>query len=227
MGQGQPQRLPHDLGRRGRAEELASASRRGASAAGKRGCLLERYFPVSEPRPNRLYPPRILSFFGGQHDPARDQDRGLVLRSRQGEHHGWKALVASGHPQNSGARGQRSDQSSKDDGRVISVGKAVHHACRPLRSPVTRIGDEGSEREAAQLVELSRRGIHEQPHFPMARVVAQRHGPAIGLTQAALRAQDQELFSVQACRIPPHAHVLAKAKDISAGMLEEKLLREG
>ncbi len=61
----------------------------------------------------------------------------------------------------------------------------------------------------------------------MACVIAQGDGRAVLGADAALRAQDEEFGPAQEARVPAHARVLAEAKEVAAGRVQEHFLVEG
>jgi hypothetical protein len=77
-------------------------------------------------------------------------------------------------------RRQRADQAPQDDGGVVAVGEAVHHARRALRAPVARVGAEAGERDGAAEPQLLGRRLHEQAHLPVASVIAEGERRAVG-----------------------------------------------
>ena len=61
----------------------------------------------------------------------------------------------------------------------------------------------------------------------MSGVIAQGDGRPIVRAQAAVRAEDQELFATQRFRGPPHAGVLRKAEKIAGWLFEQHFRGEG
>ena len=89
----------------------------------------------------------------------------------------------------------------------------------------------GSEQNAAngsapRRAEFSRGFFDEQTDFPVARVVAERDGRAVGVADASLRAENQKGRLPGEGGRPAHAHVLAQAEDIAARPLGEHFGRE-
>ena len=67
---------------------------------------------------------------------------------------------------------------------------------------------------------------HQQPHFPVAGVEAQRDGCAIFGTQPAMRAQNQKLRIAETRSLPAHARVLAEPEEIPRGLGQQHLGRQ-
>ena len=99
---------------------------------------------------------------------------------------------------------------------VVAVGQAVHHAVRALRAAVARIGDEAGKRDQCAPPQRLGRGPHEQSDLPVAGVVAEGEGSAVGLANAALGAEDQDFGLLERGRLPAHADVLRPAEDVAA-----------
>ncbi len=70
------------------------------------------------------------------------------------------------------------------------------------------------KRRGAQRLQLARGFGHQQTHFPVAGVKAQRDRLAVLRAQAAMRAQNQKLGIEQARGIPAHAGILRQAEEI-------------
>jgi hypothetical protein len=60
----------------------------------------------------------------------------------------------------------------------------------------------------------------------MSRVEPQRDRRAIGVSEAAERADDRELSSAELVGAPPHPDVLRKAEEVAAGRVAEHLRGE-
>jgi hypothetical protein len=117
--------------------------------------------------------------------------------------------------------GQRAREAPQHHGRVVAIRQAVEHAGRALGTAVTGIGDIARERHRAMRRELTRGRFDEQAHLEMPGVVAERNGFAIRLTQAAVSGKDQHLVAAHQRRIPTHAGVLAPAKQVTRGLIQE------
>ena len=65
--------------------------------------------------------------------------------------------------------------------------------------------------------------LHEQADFPVAGVIPERDGPAVGGADAALGAEHQELRPAQLARVPAHAGVLGQPEDVAARPLDQHL----
>jgi len=69
-------------------------------------------------------------------------------------------------------------------------------------------------------------GFHLQDHLPVAAVVAEGDGAAIGGAEAAGGAEDEELLAAQVGRVPAHADILAPAEEVAAGSVAEHVVGE-
>ena len=129
VGQGHAEGLGDDLRGRGGAEELAAAAGAGAGAAAQFGGLLERDLAVGEAGADGLDLAGVLALLGRQRDAAGDEDAGQVASSRPGPS-SWRAGPCRRWRRRArpSRRGQRADQPAEDDGGVVAVGQAVHHA---------------------------------------------------------------------------------------------------
>ena len=76
------------------------------------------------------------------------------------------------------------------------------------------------ERNALSTAKFLRRRLHEQADFPMASMIAERDGLAVGRAKSALRAENQKLFAPDFCRVPTHAGILRQPEKIAAGTLQ-------
>ena len=142
-----------------------------------------------------------------------------------------RAIIIAGSPLSQVAtpmtprsRRQRADQPPQDHRGVVAIGQAVHHAGGALRAAVAGIGAEAGEGDAAERLQLVRRRLHEQADFPVAGVIAERDGRAVGVADAAGRAEDQELAAAQFGRLPAHADVLRPAEQVAARRFAQHLL---
>ncbi len=223
MRQRHPERLADYLRSGGRSEKLAAAARRGAGAAQSFGRGLERDLPVREAGAGRLDLARVFVIFGKQRDTAGDEDGRKVARGGQRHHHGGEALVAGRDTEHAGTRGQRADQPAEDRSRVVAVGQRIEHSGGALGAAVARIGAIGRERDGAARLQLFGRGVHQQADFPMACVIAERHGRTVGRADSAVRAEDQELLAAERRGLPAHAGILAPAKEVARGTMEQHL----
>ncbi len=178
---------------------------------------------MREARPDGLHGARVLPLPGRQRDAARDQHARQVAERGQRHGHGGQALVAGRDAQHPAPRGQRARETPQHDGRVVAVGEAVHHARGALGAAVARIGAEARERQPAQRGDLLRGRLHQQPDLPVPGVIAERHRPAVGGADTALRGEHQVLRPAQLARVPPHARVLGHAEDVAAGALAQHL----
>ena len=130
------------------------------------------------------------------------------MHSSQGDHHGRQTLVTRRHAKDTTSGRQGPYQSPEDHRRIITVRQAVHHAGRPLRAPVARIGAESGKRDASERGQFFRRGLHQQANLPVTRVVTQGYGRTICRTDTTLGAQNEILLPVQFGRVPAHAGIL-------------------
>src|SRR5262249_41356529 len=121
---------------------------------------------------------------------------------------------------------ERSNEPTKNLGRVVPIRKAVEHPHRALSSPVTGVGTIGRERNGFEVSQFARRGLNEQSDFPMAGVITEGNWFSIGRATAALGTEDEELFAAQFTRIPAHAGVLGPAENIAAGRFGQHLRRQ-
>ena len=227
MRHGKAERFGHNLRRRSGAEELAAAARRRTGAAAQFGGFLERELPVGVARADGLHGAGIDAVGGRQRHAARHRDGRHVVTRGQCHQHRRQALVARRDADHRAARGQRSDQPSQDQRRVVAVRQAVHHSGRSLGAAVARVGDKTGKREQARTAKRLGRRAHQQPDFPVPGVIAQCQRRAIRLAHAALSAEDEGLGTPQLRRLPAHAHVLRPAEDIAAGAVQQVVGRDG
>ena len=68
--------------------------------------------------------------------------------------------------------------------------------------------------------------LHQDPHFPVTRVVAQCNRPPVRSTHPAQGAEDEILIAPQLFRAPSHTGVLAVGEDVPAGRFQHLLLGE-
>ena len=216
MRQGETERLGDHLAGGGRAHELAAAPRRAARPAAHLGGVLQRDLVAGEPRSERLHLGRVLGLLGEQRDATRHEHRGQVRHARQRHEHRRQALVAGGDAQHPAARGQRTDEAAQHDGGVVAVGEAVQHAGRAVGAAVARVADIPGERNGAGRGEFPRGLLHQQADLPVAGMVAEGDGRAVGCADAALGAEDEELPAEHRRGRPAHAGVLGPAEEVAA-----------
>ena len=226
MRKGHPQRLGHDLGGRRRAEELAAAAGAGARPAAQFRGFEEGQLPVGVAGADGLDLARVLADARGEGHAARDDHAGQVPGPGQGEHHRREPLVAGGDSDDPLAARQRADQPAEDDGRVVSVGEAVHHAGRPLRPTVAGVGHRPGERDGAAGPQLLGRRADEQAHLPVPGVVAQRDRLAGRAAEPAHRAEDQERLAADLLGRPAHARILGQAEQVPGRPFAEHRVRQ-
>src|SRR6185295_1625347 len=106
---------------------------------------------------------------------------------------------------------------------VVAVWKAVEHSGSALRAPVAGIGAGSGEWNRAQTFQLPGGGFHQQPHFPVARMIAERHRRTIRVTDSAVCAEDEDLLAAHGRRIPTHAGVLAPPEQIARWTRQQHL----
>ena len=227
VGQRQAERFGDDLAGGRRAQELAAAAGRCAQAWQPSSAASSSVIsPWAKRAPIVCTLPASSPSVGGSVTPPGTRMPG---RSR------WpaSAIIMAGSPLSQvatpstpRARGQRADQPAQHDGGVVAIGQAVHHAGRALRAAVARVGDKAGEGDGAQPAELLGRGLHQQADLPVAGVVAERDGAAVGRADAALRAEDQELAAAQLGRVPAHAGVLRQAEDGAGGRQAQEFVVE-
>ena len=111
--------------------------------------------------------------------------------------------------------------------RVVSVGQRIEHPHGALGAAVAGIGAIGGEGNGPLALQFLGRGIHQQPDFPVAGVVAQRYGSAVGGANPAVGAQDQELFAAQQSRVPAHSGVLRPSEQIPRGARQQHFRGNG
>ena len=159
--------------------------------------------------------------------PPGTSTPGQVFRAREGHHHGGQPLVAGGDAEHSLAARQRSNQAAEDDGGIVAIREAVHHAGRPLGPAVARVGDHAGKRDDIEPSQLLGRFLDEQADLPVARVIAQRDRLAVRPAQAALRAQNQIRIACDLGGRPAHAGVLSQAEKVARGPVREHLVGQG
>ena len=164
---------------------------------------------------------------GKQRHAAGNQHARQIARAGQRHHHRGQSLVAGGYAEDAAARGQGADQASEDAGRVVAVGQGIEHAGGALGAAVARVGAIGRERHGAQALQLFRRGVHEQRHFPVPGVIPEGDGRAIGGANAAVGAEDEKLFAAEQGGVPAHAGVLGPAEEVAGGAVEQHFRRYG
>src|SRR5437660_152876 len=79
--------------------------------------------------------------------------------------------------------------------RAVPIRQTVEHTGRALCAAIARIRNESGKRNRLQAPKLRRRLLDEQADFPVTRVIAQRERFSIGISQTALRAQNEKLFA--------------------------------
>ena len=219
--------LGDDLAGGGRAHELAAAAWRTAGLAAHLGGVFEGDFLAGETGRERLDFAGVLGVLGEERDAAGHENGWEIGRAGEGEEHRREALVAGGDAEHAAARGERAYQATKYDGGVVAVGEGVEHAGGAVGAAVAGIAHVTGERNRAVGGEGARGLLHEQTHFPVAGVVAERNGRAVGRADAALGAKNEELFPEHGGRRPAHAGVLRHAEKIAAGHAGERRGVEG
>ena len=221
------ERFTHHLRRRRRAEELTAAARTGARAAQILRRVLQRNLVVRIPRAHRLHASRVFALFGQQRGAARNQDARELRRARQRHHHRGQTLIAGGHADHAVARRQRADLPPEHRRRIVPVRQTVEHPGRSLRASVARVGAVGRERHGAVRRKLLRRGLHQQPHFPVPRVIAERHRRAVFAPDTAVRGENQNLFAAQQLRVPAHPRVLRPPEQVAGRPVQQHFGGDG
>jgi hypothetical protein len=221
------QRLADHLRGSGGAQELASAAGRRASAAQHIGGILQGHLTACEARSGGLHFAGVLAIRRLQGDAAGNQNAGERARGGESHHHRREALVASGHTDYTAARGQGTDQAAEDAGGVVAVSQRVEHAGGALRAAVAGVGAVGGEGDGPERFELPGRGFHEQADFPVAGVVAERDGRAVGRADASVSAEYEDFLAPERGRIPAHTGVLRPSEDVARRFGDEHLGRDG
>ncbi len=227
MGQRHAERFADDLGGGGGAEELAASAGRGAGAAEDFGSGFESHLAAGIAGSGGLDLAGVFTFFREQADTAGNQHGGKVAGGGEGHHHGGQSLVAGGDAQDAGAGGQRADEAAEDGGGVVAIGQRIEHAGGALGAAVAGVGAVGGEGDGAVGLELFGGGVHEQADFPVAGVVAESDGRAVGGADSAMGAEDEELLTAERGRVPAHAGVLAQAEEVAGRAVEEHLGGDG
>ena len=166
----------------GGAEELAAAAGAGAGPAAELGGLLERELAVGEAGADGLDLAGVLALARAAASRRRGRGR------RAGRCMPARAIIIAGRPLSQVATPstplrvrQRADQAAEDDGRVVAVGQAVHHAGRALGAAVARVGDHARRTATTpSRLQLLGRRLHQQADLPVAGVIAQRDRRAVG-----------------------------------------------
>ena len=114
-----------------------------------------------------------------------------MLRAGQRHHHGGQPLVAGGDPEDSLAARQRPDQTPENDGRVIAIRQAIHHAGGSLCTAVTGVGNHAGKWDDVEPTQLLGGFFDQQANLPVAGVITESDRLAIGPAQAALGAQNK------------------------------------
>jgi hypothetical protein len=191
------QRLADHL-RRGRgSQKLTAAARCRAGAAEHVGGILQGHLAAGETRAGRLHFAGVLSVGGLQGDAAGNQDARQIARGGERHHHRGETFVASGHADHAAPRGQGTDEAAKNAGRVVAVSQRVEHAGGALRAAVAGVGAIGSEGDGAERFELLGGGVHQEADFPVAGVVPERDGRAVGRADAAVGAENEEFLAAE------------------------------
>ena len=208
MRQRKPEGLADHLRRRRGPEELTAAPGRGAGAAPELCSLLQRDEPMRKSGADGLHRTRVFPLLRGKgHAPGNEHAR-KVGTSGERHHHCGKALVAGSNSENASSRGQRTNQPAKYLGCIITIREAVHHPLCSLSSSITGIGAIAGERRESAGLQFLRCRPHQKADLPVTGVVSESYRLPIGRANAALRAQDQELFASQLGGFPAHAGVL-------------------
>ena len=158
--------------------------------------------PCAKRAPEDCTLPASSPSSGEQRDAAGHQHAGQIVHARQRHHHGRQSLVAGGDADDAAARGQRADQAAEDGRGIVAIGQGIEHAGGALRAAVAGVGAVGGEGDGAERLQFLGGGVHEQPDLPVAGVVAERDGRAIGGADAAVGAEDQEFLAAERCRSP-------------------------
>ena len=226
MRQAHPQCFADDLGSRRGSEELTAAAGSGTGATAHVGGILQTDFSVCEARADSLDFPGIFAGCRRQRHTARDEDARQFLHGGECHHHRGQAFIARGNPDDTFSRRQGADESAENLRRIVAVSEAIHHPDGALRSAITRIGAVAGERDSVKFLQLMRHRLHEESYLPMPGVITERDGTAIGRTDTALRAEDEELLAAKFCRCPAHGGVVAQPKDVATWPSQEHLFGE-
>ena len=221
MGQRHAQGFGRHLAARRRAHELAAPAGRTAGLAAHFRRVFQSDLPVGEAGGQRLHLGRVLRLLGHQHHAARHEDAGQVAHARQGHHHRRQAFVTGGDADDAPAGGKRADQAAEDDGGVVAVGQAVEHPLRAIGPSVAGIAAIARKGYRPGGGEGPRRLFHQESDFPVAGVIAQSHGRAVGTADAAMGAEDEKFLAQELARVPAHARILREPEHPAArGILE-------
>ena len=127
---------------------------------------------------------------GEQRDAARYEHARQIARRGQRHHHRRQALVARRDAEHAAPRRQRSDQAPEDRRRVVPVRQAVEHRASCPASGRRRGRCTRRQTESRRCSLKSRgRGLHQQPDFPVPRVIPERDRRSVGRADAAVRAR--------------------------------------
>src|SRR5262245_36472874 len=159
------------------------------------GRFYQSDFAVRETCADRLDLSGVFTDCGRESHAAWDENSWKWTVGRECQHGGRQPLITSGHPDQAAPERQRSNEAPKYRGCVVTVGQAVHHPRRSLRSPVTRVADEGGKGQTFELIELLGGGPHQQTDFPMTGVIAQRNRVSVFSPNATLSSQNEKLLA--------------------------------
>ena len=204
----------------GGAQELTASAGGGAGPAAEFGSLFDADLAVGESRADGLDAAGVFALVGEESHAAGDQHAGEIVHGGERHHHGGQSFIAGGDADHAAARGEGADQAAEDGGGVVAVGEAVEHAWSALGAAVAGVGAIGGEGDGAGGFEFARGGFHEQADFPVAGVVAEGDGRAVGGADAAVGGEDEKFLGVDLRRVPAHAGVLGPAEEVAGGTVE-------
>jgi hypothetical protein len=141
-------------------------------------------------------------------------------------HHGGKTFVAGGYADDASTSRERANKPAEDDGRVVAIGEGIEHSNGALGTSVAGIADGTGEGNGAERSEFARGGFHHETDFPMAGVIAEGDGVAVGSAQSALSAEDKKLAAENVLWLPTHADALSQTEEITAGGCSQQFVRE-
>ncbi len=132
-------------------------------------------------------------------------------------HHGRQAFVTGGDADHAAPGWQRTDQPPQDNGGIIAISQAVHHAGRSLGATVAWIADKSRKGDRIQPLQFFCGSLGQQTNLPVPGMITQGNRCAVGGANAALGAEDQKFRPAQLGWIPAHGRILGPAEYIATG----------
>ena len=168
-----------------------------------------------------LDPAGVLALGRRQRDAAGHDHTGKARHRSQRDHGGGQALVARRDADDAPPPGEAADEPAHHHRGVVAVSEAVKHRLGPLAAAVAGVAHVSGKGDVPHRAQAIGALLDQKADFPVACVIAQGDGRAVGRPHAAHGAHDEKLLAGDGGRIPSHPHALAQAKKVAAGRVEE------